>query len=92
MHPIEIFTREGLLAVAVPPDIAAAIESLYEDGTHESVLETAALFLVRMGADEGAAQLREWLAREPGYLGTIPREVRRLLAFEPEAFLSKDRG
>jgi hypothetical protein len=92
MPRIEIFAREGLLAVAVPADIAAAITALYEDGAHESVLETAALFLVRMGAEPGATQLRAWLEDDPGYLGSIPREVRRRLAFEPEAFLGKDAG
>ncbi|CAA9367554.1 MAG: hypothetical protein AVDCRST_MAG89-4244 [uncultured Gemmatimonadetes bacterium] len=90
MRPTEIFTREGILSVAVPADIAAAIAELYEDAAHEAVLETAALFLVRMGHERGAAQLRAWLAEDPGYLGAIPREVRRRLAFEPEAFLSKD--
>jgi hypothetical protein len=92
MRPTEIFTREGILSVAVPADIAAAIAALYEDAAHEAVLETAALFLVRMGDERGAAQLRAWLADDPGYLGAIPREVRRRLAFEPEAFLSKDTG
>jgi hypothetical protein len=90
MRPTEIFTREGILSIAVPADIAASIVSLYEDGTHEAVLETAALFLVRMGPEQGAAQLRSWLADDPGYLGSIPCEIRRRLAFEPETFLSKD--
>jgi hypothetical protein len=89
-RPTEIFTREGLLHVAVPADIANAIARLYEDAAHPSVLETAALFLVRMGAGPGADQLRAWLAHDPAYLGSIPREVRRRLAFEPESFLGED--
>lgn len=92
MRPTEIFTREGILSIPIPPDIVASITSLYEDGTHEAVLETAALFLVRMGAEAGATQLRVWLSEDPGYLGSIPCELRRRLAFEPETFLGKDAG
>ena len=80
---VYVNTRDGLAFARIPADIAAAVAAASGEKA-ERALEVAALVLVRLGAEAGAAMLRHLLAHRPEVLADADALFIETLASEPE--------
>jgi hypothetical protein len=72
-------------AIAVPGDVVARVEHIYEEGERDAVYQLIALLIVRLGSDTAVPTVRRWIDAEPGILRDFPPETLRQLASDPEA-------
>lgn len=77
--------REGPTAATVPGDVVAAlVRAAADDQTSARAIETAALLIVRLGAETGGAMLRHLVGQDPSLILDADPLFVETLANDPE--------